>query len=78
LTKSEASGPSGGQCLMAWKAGDLSSQTPPSELVRFLNQRLGHYGQDDHPPSFTEGVNPASGRRLRIGFVILEGAGMCR
>ena len=67
-----------GQCLMAWKAEGLSSQTPPSELVRFLNQRLGHYGQDDHPPSFTEGVNPASGRRLRIGFVILEGAGMCR
>jgi hypothetical protein len=67
-----------GQCLMAWKAEGPSNQTPPSELVRFLNQRLGHYGQNDHPPSFVEGINPASGRRLRIGLVILEGAGRCR
>ncbi|MDP6305323.1 MAG: glycosyltransferase family 39 protein [Alphaproteobacteria bacterium] len=78
LKEGKNDGPSGGQCLMAWKAEDPSNLSPPPELVRFLNQRLGHDAQIDHPPQMAAGINTASGRSLRIGFVILEGAGTCR
>ncbi len=78
LKENENDKPLGEQCLMAWKAEDLSSLLPPAELVGFLNRRLGHDAQLDLPLQIAEGINAASGRTLRIGFVILEGAGTCR
>lgn len=78
LKEGENDKPSGGQCLVAWKAEESSGASPPAELVDFLSQRLGHDAQADRMPQMAEKINTASGRPLRIGFVILEGAGMCR
>jgi len=78
LKEGENDKPSGGQCLVTWKAEESSGASPPAELIDFLNQRLGHDGPDGHPVKVAEEINTASRRPLRIGFVILEGAGACR